>query len=182
MELNEKDAQGILGKVNQYPLTHNQQFKLIKERWHALVRNVALFIGVNTDNMFVVDEKLLLSGTSTSNKSTIDQATHFDSAREAASSSKYSVLLVCSNGSHATALPTFKSNNDLSFNTNPIVMQTAARVCLNISHTIVSLSIYCISIVIYNHLYEHQVSKYPKIQSQSYIRLRPQHNNCHQIL
>jgi hypothetical protein len=115
----------IAGKVRQTDLSAAADFAPIRAQWQALVREAAASVGVATDQLHVVDQKLLVAPPNP--KGGLDQPVHWDCARDAAAATKFSCLLFCSTGSFSTALPRFGANSALSFSHDPAVMRSVAH-------------------------------------------------------
>jgi hypothetical protein len=107
----------IAGQVKQLPLTDQQ---LLAE-WGAVARETAAAVGVASPE-FLVDAKLLLAAPSRGL-----QSVHWDTARTREAHAQLACILVCSSGASSTALPTFPTNDDLSFSTDPAAMRRVAH-------------------------------------------------------
>jgi hypothetical protein len=115
----------ISGKVRQMDLSSDADFAALREQWETLVREAAASLGVNVEQLHVVDPKLLVAPPNP--KSGLDQPVHWDCARDAAAASKFSCLLICSTGSFSTALPRFEANAALSSSHDPAAMRSVAH-------------------------------------------------------
>jgi hypothetical protein len=115
----------ITGDVRQHTpslLVHSSTDTLVAEL-ETLVKETATYVGVDdADSMFVVDSKILVAAPKKGK-----QMVHWDMERCLAAKTTYSFLLFLSNGCYSTALPTFPTNDDLSFSDNPDTMQAAAH-------------------------------------------------------
>lgn len=107
----------IAGQVKQLQLTDPQ---LLAE-WSAVARETAAAVGVDSPE-FLVDAKLLLAAPKRGL-----QSVHWDTARSREAHTQLACILACSSGASSTALPTFPTNDDLSFSSNPSAMRRVAH-------------------------------------------------------
>jgi len=113
----------ISGNTKQLDLSKQSGFECILPEWQGLVRKTAARLGIDSAGMYVVDEKLLVTGPVAG----FNQAVHFDCERGPAAATKFSVLLFCSSGHMGTALPVFPTNDDLSFSHDTKAMQQVSH-------------------------------------------------------
>jgi hypothetical protein len=110
-------GESIAGHVKQISLTDP---RLLAE-WSAVARETASAVGTDSPE-FLVDAKLLIAGPSRGL-----QSVHWDTARAREAHPQLACILVCSSGASSTALPTFTTNDDLSFSSDPAAMRQVAH-------------------------------------------------------
>lgn len=112
----------IDGNAKQKGLDTIPEFDPIASEWEAVVREAASRAGVDTESLFVVDQKILTSAPGKG-----QQAVHWDCERILAAGEKFTCLLVCSNGHFSTALPAFPANRTLSFSHDSMEMRSVSH-------------------------------------------------------
>lgn len=107
----------IAGKVKQFPL---QDPRLVAN-WTKVAQAAAAAVGV-TSPEFLVDAKLLIAPPGQGL-----QAVHWDTARTREAHDHFACILFCSNGASSTALPTFPTNEALSFSHDREAMRQVTK-------------------------------------------------------
>lgn len=113
-------GQQIAGQVKQLSLKDKE---LLAE-WTAVAKAAVAAVGA-TSPEFLVDSKMLIAPP----KQGL-QAVHWDTARTREAHELFTCILYCSNGAHSTALPTFPTNEVLSFSHDRHAMQKVVHLLL----------------------------------------------------
>ncbi len=125
MQLSHRSSgESIAGQVRQLALSKMkvETVHSVEEEWIALVKETALACGIESENMFVVDTKLLLAPPGKGH-----QPVHWDTLRHRTSAMRYSCILYCSSGCLSTALPRFVVDPMLNFSNDPTEMRSVAH-------------------------------------------------------